>query len=198
MTQAKAKFATFEEYLAYSDATPLEGRYELIDGELVELPPESEPNNWIADNLQFLLAIAHLFPRRLIKTHVLELQVPVLQPKDAANRYPDLVVLRPEHLALTQRRLTITLEMPPPRLVVEVVSPGKTNRDRDYVRKRAQYAAVGIVEYWLIDPAAQTMVVLSLEGADYREVGTFGVGEAIASIEFPELAIAVDQLFSQD
>ncbi|WOB44195.1 Uma2 family endonuclease [Thermoleptolyngbya oregonensis NK1-22] len=197
MTQAKAKFATFEEYLTYSDAAPLEGRYELIDGELIELPPESEPNNWIADNLQFLLAIAHLFPRRLIKTHALELQVPVLQPKDAANRYPDLVVLRPEHLELTQRRLTITLEMPPPRLVVEVLSPGKTNRDRDDVRKRAQYAAVGIPEYWLIDPIAQTVTVLSLEGTAYREVGTFGTGEAIASVEFPDLAIAVDRLWEE-
>jgi Uma2 family endonuclease len=147
--------------------------------------------------LQFLLAIAHLFPRRLIKTHALELQVPVLQPKDAANRYPDLVVLRPEHLELTQRRLTITLEMPPPHLVVEVLSPGKTNRDRDDVRKRAQYAAVGIPEYWLIDPIAQTVTVLSLEGAAYREVGTFGTGEAIASVEFPDLAIAVDQLWDE-
>ncbi|MBF2086556.1 Uma2 family endonuclease [Thermoleptolyngbya sp. C42_A2020_037] len=197
MTQARATFASFEEYLTYSDAAPLEGRYELIDGELIELPPESELNNWIADNLQFLLAIAHLFPRRLIKTHALELQVPVLQPKDAANRYPDLVVLRPEHLELTQRRLTITLEMPPPRLVVEVLSPGKTNRDRDDVRKRAQYAAVGIPEYWLIDPIAQTVTVLSLEGSAYREVGTFGTGEAIASIEFPDLAIAVDRLWDE-
>lgn len=197
MTQAKAKFATFEEYLAYSDATPLEGRYELIDGELVELPPESRLNSTIAVRI-LLSLIAAGISVDLVHPGKCEIQVPVLQPKDAANRYPDLVVLRPEHLALTQRRLTITLEMPPPRLVVEVVSPGKTNRDRDYVRKRAQYAAVGIVEYWLIDPAAQTVVVLSLEGADYREVGTFGVSEAIASIEFPELAIAVDQLFSQD
>ncbi|NJL48239.1 MAG: Uma2 family endonuclease, partial [Leptolyngbyaceae cyanobacterium SM2_5_2] len=53
-----------------------------------------------------------------------EVEVPVLRPRDAANRYPDLVVLRPEHLPLTQRRLTITRQMPPPRWVVEVVSPG--------------------------------------------------------------------------
>ncbi|WP_315874387.1 hypothetical protein [Leptodesmis sichuanensis] len=55
MTQARVKFTTFEEYLSYSDETPLEGCYELIDGELVELPPESELHNWIANYLQFLL-----------------------------------------------------------------------------------------------------------------------------------------------
>jgi Uma2 family endonuclease len=105
MTQVKVKFTTFEDYLSYSDQTPMEGRYELIDGELIELPPESESNIWVADNLQFLLAIAQVVSRRLIKTHACEIQVPVLQPKDSANRYPDLVVLRPEHLDRMKQRL---------------------------------------------------------------------------------------------
>jgi Uma2 family endonuclease len=56
-----------------------------------------------------------------------------LQPGDAANRFPDLVVLQTAHLELTRRRLTITLNMPPPRLIVEIVSPGKSNRERDYI-----------------------------------------------------------------
>ena len=198
MTQAKVKLASFEEYLTYSDETPLEGRYELIDGELVELPPESEPNNWIANYLQFLLVQANVAPLRLIRIHVLELQVPVLHPKDAANRYPDLAVLRPEHLELTQRRLTITLDMPPPRLIAEVVSPGKTNRDRDYIHKRAQYAAIGVPEYWLVDPVAQTVMVLTLAGSAYQEVGVFGTQAAIASVEFPDLTLTVEQIFGAD
>ena len=93
-----------------------------------------------------------------------EIQVPILQSKDPANRFPDLVVLRPEHLQLTQKRLTITLDMPPPRLIAEVLSPGKPNQDRDYIYKRAQYAAIGVPEYWLLDPVAQTVLVLTLEG----------------------------------
>jgi Uma2 family endonuclease len=196
MTQAKGKFATFEDYLFYSAETPLEGRYELVDGALIELPPESELNIWIADNLQFLLAIAQVVSRRLIKTHTCEVQVPILYPQDSANRYPDLVVLRPEHLELSQRRLTITLDMPPPRLIAEVVSPGKTNRDRDYIHKRAQYAAIGVPEYWLIDPVAQTVMVLSLEGETYREVGVFCTDETIASVELA-LELTVGQIFEE-
>ena len=198
MTQAKVKLASFEEYRAYSDETPIEGRFELVSGELVELPPESEPNNWLANYLQFLLVAANLAPLRLIKMHALELEVPVLQSNDAANRYPDLVVLRPEHLELTQRRLTITRDMPPPRLVVEVVSPGKTNRDRDYVHKRAQYAALGVPEYWLIDPIDQTVMVLSLAGETYREIGVFGAQRTLASVEFPDLALKAGQIFEPD
>lgn len=194
MTQARVKFSTFEEYLSYSDAMPLEGRYELIDGALVQLPPESRLNSTIAVRILLILAAAGVSVE-LIHPGKCEVQVPVLQPQDAANRYPDLVVLRPEHLDLTQRRLTITLEMPPPRLVVEVVSPGKTNRDRDYIHKRAQYAAIGVPEYWLIDPGAQTVLMLSLQGETYHEIGLFGQLDAIASIEFAGLRLAVAQIF---
>jgi Uma2 family endonuclease len=196
MTQAKVKFTTFEDYLSYSNDMDMEGFYELIDGELVELPPESEENNWLALNLRdYLIRVVR---RRLVRVHACEVQVPVLQPGDAANRFPDLVVLRQEHLELTQRRLTITLDMPPPRLVAEVVSPSKTNRDRDYIHKRAQYAAIGVPEYWLLDPVAQTLMVLTLEGEAYREVGVFGKAEGIASIEFPELELTVEQIFETD
>jgi Uma2 family endonuclease len=51
-------------------------------------------------------------------------------------------------------RATITLDMPPPRLVVEVVSPEKKNIDRNYCYKRSQYEVRGIVEYWIVDPIA--------------------------------------------
>lgn len=198
MSDTRAKFATFEDYLAYSDKLGMEGRYQLIEGELVELPPESEPNDFVADNLQFLLAISQLVPRRLIKTHTCEVQVPVLQSKDPANRFPDVVILREEHLALTQRRLTITLDMPPPRLIAEVISPGKGNRDRDLIHKRAQYAALGVAEYWLIDPEARTVKVLSLETDSYQEVGNFSNNETITSPGLPELSLTAKQLFEME
>lgn len=71
MTQSKVKFKTFEDYLADSDEIVMEGySAELIAGELVELPPESEPSSWIAENLKFLLAIAQVVSRGLIKISI--------------------------------------------------------------------------------------------------------------------------------
>jgi Uma2 family endonuclease len=193
MTQAKPRFATFEAYLSYSE--DLEGRYQLIDGELVELPPESEPNNWIARSLLLTLASLGIIPPRLIVIHSLEIQVPILSREDPANRFPDLVILREEHLALMKRRLTITLDMPPPLLVAEVVSPGQSNRDRDYINKRSQYAAIGVPEYWLIDPKAKTVMVLALEGDDYKEIGTFQGIAPIVCPTFPALTLSAEQVF---
>jgi Uma2 family endonuclease len=46
MTFITSKFSSFEEYLSYDDET--DNRYELVDGELIALPPEAEPNSAIA------------------------------------------------------------------------------------------------------------------------------------------------------
>ncbi|BAU13179.1 hypothetical protein LEP3755_37180 [Leptolyngbya sp. NIES-3755] len=191
MTQAKLRFSSFEEYLVYDDNC--DRQYELIHGELVELPPGSEPNDWIALNLRDELI--SLINRRLVRLGKCEIQVPVLQSDDAANRYPDLVVLREEHLELTQKRLTITIEMPPPRMVAEVLSPGKTNRGRDLINKRAQYEAIGILEYWLIDPLNRTITVLKLELGRYIEFGIFRGQSQIISPEFPNLQLTAEAVF---
>jgi Uma2 family endonuclease len=199
MTQAKVKFPTFESYLSWSNSleNSAQERFELIDGELFEVPPEGELNNWIARCLLFSLAMSGEISPRLVVTHSVELQVPVLRAQDSANRYPDLVVLQPEHLAATQKRLTITLEMPPPQMVAEVMSPGKQNRERDLIFKRDQYAARGIPEYWLINPDNQSVIVLKLQGDAYREVGSFQGSDIIVSPAFPTLQLTTALVFQE-
>ncbi len=193
MTQAKPRFTTFDSYLADTDAQGRDGFYELIAGELVEVPPESEPNNAIAHWL-FLKLVELGVPFRLVKPHACEIQVPVLQPGDAQNRYPDLVVLREEHLLLTQNRLTITLDMPPPRLVVEVVSPGKSNRERDYRHKFDQYCHIGILEYWIINPQERVVLVWEWVAEIYRQVGVFAGDDRILSPTFPDFNFTAEAI----
>jgi len=196
MLQTQPRKFTFKDYLAYEDDT--DNRYELIDGELVPLAPESGLNDFIASFLSSVLVDRGLTSLKLSKVGRCEIQVPVLQRGDAANRFPDLVVLREEHWQLTKRRLTVTLEMPPPRLVAEVVSPYKSRRDenyrRDYHAKRFQYAATGIPEYWIIDPTERQILVLQLEAGEYVE--TIFCGESpIVSRTFPELELSAQQVF---
>lgn len=180
---------TFAEYLAYDDGTDY--RYELWHGELVKLPPESEPNNWIATWLQ--VQLAQFINLRLIKLHECELQV----TGNPQNRYPDLVVIRQEHLELTKKRLTITLEMPSPQFVAEVVSPYRNIQDesyrRDYLEKVEQYAQIGIGEYWIIDPQETVVTVLVLENGHY-EKKEFTNNQRISSATFSQLNITASQL----
>jgi Uma2 family endonuclease len=197
MTQTKLRFASFEEYLAWSDAPEnyMEGRYELVDGELVELMPEAEPNLAIATFLLVSLINAGI-TMRLIMQGACEVQVPVLQPGDAANRYPDLLVLREEHIPLMTKRATITLDMPPPRMTVEVVSPGKRNRDRDYKNKLAQYQAIGVGEYWIVDRATQRVVVFELERSGYKKIGEFQGSDIVPCSTCPALVLTAEKILN--
>jgi Uma2 family endonuclease len=77
------------------------------------------------------------------------------------NRYPDLTIIREEHIQQLATRNTIRLSMSPPLLVVEVVSPGELQRDRDYIAKRIQYQDCEIPEYWIVDPQTETILVLT-------------------------------------
>ena len=88
--------------------------------------------------------------------------------------------------------------MPPPALVVEIVTPGNINHERDYNRKREQYQQLGIPEYWLIDPEQQTVMVLELQTGKYIEIGTFRGTDRIKSRSFPKLNLTAEQVFALD
>jgi len=122
-----------------------------------------------------------------IRGHGLELEVRG-EPK---NRYPDLTIIREEHIQLLSKRNTILLSMSPPLLVVEVVSPGEIQRDRDYIAKRIQYQDCGIPEYWIVDPQTQTILVLELVNDVYTIVGNFSNDDLVRSPTFGQLKLRI-------
>lgn len=187
MIQVKHQFQSFEEYLNYDDGT--DNLYELFNGELIEVPPESGENVQIATFL--LLQFALLLGYRRVRGHGLELEVRGEPP----NRYPDLTIVREEHIQQLAKRNTLRLSMAPPLLVIEVVSPGELQRNRDYIAKRSQYQDCGIPEYWIVDPEAKTILILELTGNTYTEVGSFSGNERVLSPQFRELNLTAAQIF---
>ena len=188
MVQLKPRFHSFEEYLAYDDGS--DKLYELFNGELIEVPPESGFNVEIATYL--LLQLVSLVGYQRVRGHGLELEV----RGEPRNRFPDLTIIRQEHIALLKRRNTIRLTMPPPLLVVEIVSPGELQRNRDYVAKRSQYEDLGIPDYWIIDPQAQTVSVFILQSGRYAEAQVFTDCDRLTSAQMPTLDIAIADLFA--
>ncbi len=155
------RFEFFEEYLDYTDDN--NRLYELFNGELVQVPPASGFNIGIANFLFsfFLPIVGHL----RVRGHGLELEV----NGEPRNRYPDLTIIKSEHIEQLCTRNTIRLQMAPPDLVVEVVSPGNLQRDRDYIAKRIQYQDRDIPFYWIVDPQVKEIMVLTLTAAGYQE-----------------------------
>jgi Uma2 family endonuclease len=187
----QVQMMSLEDYFNYDDDT--DTRYELEDGELLIMPPESDQNLRIASFLLVYFAQQGIpFYRLRIGTEI------VVSGTRTTVRLPDLMVLT-EELAIaleSASRSTVTMDMPPPQLVVEVVSPGKKNADRDYRYKRSQYQARGIAEYWIIDPIQQRITVLSLVEGLYEEA-VFEGDAAIASSLLPPLEQGVQLTAAQ-
>jgi Uma2 family endonuclease len=189
MTVASQKMS-LEEYLNFDDGT--DTRYELENGELIVMPPESDLNQRIAI---FLLVY---FAKQGIPSHRLRVGAEiVVSSSRAGSRLPDLIVLS-EELATAlkgSRRSTILMDMPPPLLVVEVVSPHQENRDYRY--KRSEYAARRIPEYWIVDPIQQRVTVLEWIEGLYEEVVYTGES-AIVSPVLGVLELTASQLLQGD
>ncbi len=181
---------TLEEYLNCSQIDS-DRTYELENGLLKEMPPESWQNSKIA--MYLLMQIAQVIPFERIS-----LKTEIITSGNRVNaRIPDLVVLSAEGLIEIEQyqRATITLDMPPPILVVEVVSPGKVNRNRDYRYKRSEYAARGIEHYWIVDPQEQKFVHLQLQDGLY-ETKTYDKSNEDISLQQPfKLNLKFSQIF---
>ena len=193
MTQSissTTKHLTFEEYLAYDDGT--DTRYELVDGELVEMPTESTANNQIARGL--FLELAKLVPFTLLAHKDTEVEV---SGRRVTCRVPDLLVHTEEsaEALLGASRAIVTRDMPPPALIIEVVSPGSANRTRDYRYKHTEYAARGIAEYWIVDLEEHKITVCQWVDGQYED--RVFVGQAqIKSTVILGFQLTAEQIFA--
>ena len=107
-------------------------------------------------------------------------------------REPDILFLKPQRIKKWKGQPTGA------DLVVEVVSEGKENWERDYVEKRKDYAeAAGFHEYWIVDPQERKITVLTLADKVYCELGVFAPGETAASVLLSGFTCNVRDVFAK-
>ncbi|MEH1908357.1 MAG: Uma2 family endonuclease [Nostoc sp.] len=175
---------TLEEFFNYDDGT--DALYEFEDGKLLLMTAESEINRRIA---MFILVC---FVQLGIPAYRLSMKMEIVTTGSRV-RVPDLVVFSEELATAMEgaKRSTVMPEMPPPLLVVEVVSPNQSSRDYRY--KRSEYAARGIAEYWIVDPIQQRVTVLEWVEGFYEEKVYLG-DSAIATLVFADLKLTAAQI----
>ena len=81
-----------------------------------------------------------------------------------------------------------------PDLIVEILSPG--NSAKEMRTKRDLYAESGVREYWVVDPAHETITRFNLEGDDtYGRPLIFVSDEPMPSVIFPDFILPLGELF---
>ena len=201
MIQALRKLVTFDEFIAWYPEN-LQQRYELHDGVIVEMAPPTGDHEEVIGFLVFEIT------RECIRLNLCYIipKTAFVRPEKSESAYsPDVLLLNRPNLVsepLWKKESTVSQAASIP-LVIEVVS---TNWRDDYLKKVADYEAVGIPEYWIVDyaglggkrfignPKQPTIWVYSLVDGEYQ-VRQFRGSDHIVSFTFPELNLTAEQIF---
>lgn len=162
-------------------------RYEIIDG---ELHVSSQPH-WRHQSTCHLMAFA---VQDWDRASALGRVVPAPGIVFAADQSvaPDLVWISRERLAQVigdDGKLHAG-----PDLVVEVLSPGRENEERDREVKLKLYSRQGVREYWIVDWRARAMAVYRSQDAVLQLVATLTAEDTLTSPLLPGFASTVRDL----
>ena len=111
--------------------------------------------------------------------------------------FTDFDVVEPDLLFVRKGREEILSDWVrgAPDLVVEILTP--STRARDERLKRDLYERCGVVEYWIVDPEAETVKVYRRSESGYGrpELLVAQEGDALASELFGELRLPLETVF---
>ena len=174
--------------------TDLEGmpedgnRYEVIEGELYVSTAPGLPHQSALGNLYFALKL-------YLKDH--QLGSVYFGVGVVFDEFSGVI---PDLLFISNARLKRTLAggrlIAAPEIVVEALSPGKTNENRDRLVKRKLYSSRGVSEYWILDPENRTVEISrKRKEGGLKHALVLHEDDEITSHILPDLRVPVAQLF---
>lgn len=175
-------------------------RYELRGGVIIKMPKPSGKHSEVAGFIHGLLTLE-------IQRGQLGYFIPkecLIKRSEDTGYEPDVIVLDRQSLTLEPlwQAASVIERGESIKLVVEVVSG---NWQDDYELKMAEYEALGIPEYWIVDyaglggvrhlgkPKQPTLTMATLIDGEY-ETRQFREAENISSPTFPELLLTAGQV----
>lgn len=181
MTRPRIKF-TVADYMT----TPEGKRYQLLDGELILAPAPTDKHQSILGEI-FVVLYRFVTQNGLGAVRIAPYDV-VLSNYDVAQ--PDLLFVPNERRSL----ITEANIQGAPDLAVEILSPSTEEYDSGY--KRTLYSRHGVREYWIVDPDAETVEVLTESDQGLTPAATYGRDETLVSPLLAGLSIDLVQIFS--
>jgi len=160
---------------------------ELIDGELVEVEVPTKLHDYIV----WLLSV-HIgnwaLPRKAGFGVVSGFKVRITERRGVM---PDLQFFRRSNPAA--KGDAVGLVSGHPDLAVEVIS--ESSRRYDRMTKLTWYAAIGVPEYWIVDPAARTLERLVLQEGKYLVADVVGEDATFRPESFEGMEIPLGALW---
>jgi Uma2 family endonuclease len=161
-TVPNVKTVTYEEWLSMPESR----NEEVVNGVIQQMASPTWSHCDIVDNIRDL--ILPQVDKRAVRVTTSQFDLVVrLNPLTA--RVPDLAVFEKSTVIEKDGRIHSA-----PQLVVEVLSPSNTRRERE--EKLGDYASLGVPEVWVVSPEGMTVEVLYLEEGFLRRVQILAEG----------------------
>jgi Uma2 family endonuclease len=167
------------------EGLPQEGRFELIDGELIEMAPSGGRSSKTGMRIGHHLS-GHVLPRGLGEVFGADGGF-VLFPDRETVRVPDVAFVRADRLPPEQDQdgfLRLA-----PDLAVEVISP--TDRMTDVMAKVMMYLDAGVRLVWVADPRSRTVTVYAAD----RTARLLSKGDELGGEVLPGFRVRVGELY---
>lgn len=145
----------------YREAEFVEGfQYERVRGRLVVMAPPGHEHRYTSRPFRRILG--HYWGEHPDRVDDVDVEGWLATSPDD-DRLPDICV----YLAGESSDVRVPDRVP--ELVVEFVSGNRADQERDYIHKRAEYHAVGVREYVIVDRFKRRVLVLTRRRGDYAE-----------------------------
>lgn len=180
-----SKVYTYSDYLLWQ----FHERVELIKGIVLKMSPAPSTNHQrISHNLNGCFYIHFNRKPCSVFEGPFDVRLPIkTEKKDTTVVQPDLCVICDES-KIDKKGCDGA-----PDLVVEILSPG--NSTHDIHTKFNLYQEAEVKEYWIVEPQERTILLYSLVNGKYNGLKPLVEGEIIESPLFPDLKIAVEDVF---
>ena len=164
----------------------LTGRWELVDGEIINKMGQKPPHRIV-----ITLLLAYL--TRNFDSLRVQIQGPIdVAPQDNPTNEPE-----PDGVVLVQPTTAYLTGNPPARAVCLMVEVSDTTLRFDLTTKMKRYARAGISDYWVIDINNRKIIVHrdpDLPQGVYHQVQEFAETESFAPLIAPQAIALVSSL----
>lgn len=169
---------TYEEWLCMPEVT--DGVEEVVNGEIRIMPPAKLKHAYIIDYLH--TSLKDQLKGQPVRALASSLGL-VIRKSPLTSRVPDIAVFREEGKIELDGYLHSA-----PQLLVEVLSPANTRRERQ--EKLDDYSAIGVPEVWIVSPEARTVEILRLQDGRLRTTAILAEGLLKPAL-FPDVQVDI-------
>lgn len=183
MATTPAKTLTYEEWLRMPETQ--DAIEEVVNGEIRIMPPNKWTHCTSIEKLAQQLRTQVKEDEVLVVTSVFGL---VIRRDPLTCRVPDLAMFVVKNIIEIDGYIHSA-----PELLVEVLSPGNTRRERE--EKLRDYESLGAPEVWILSPEARTVEVLQLIDGKLTTVAILNQGQLRPKM-FPSVAVNISAIWA--